>query len=68
MKTANEILAVVFLFVVKVAINWAMAVAVYKLLTMCFGWPFSWAIATGVWLLWRAAWMLFGGNGKKRHD
>ena len=68
MKTAKEILLIVFALVVVAVIGWALVVAVYKLLTLCFGWSFSWSVATGVWLLWRAARMLFGDKRKIHHD
>ena len=32
-------------------ISWIATCGIIKLITMCFGWNFSWAIATGVWLV-----------------
>lgn len=40
------------LFVVAVfAVSWIATCGIIKLITLCFGWEFSWGIATGVWLL-----------------
>lgn len=32
-------------------LSWLITCGLVKLITMCFGWPFSWAVATGVWLI-----------------
>jgi hypothetical protein len=32
-------------------ISWICTCGVIKLITMCFGWTFSWGMATGVWLI-----------------
>lgn len=39
------------LVVVLYAISWIVTCGVIKLITMCFGWTFSLAIATGIWLI-----------------
>lgn len=31
--------------------SWLCTCVMIKLITMCFGWSFSWHIATGVWLI-----------------
>lgn len=31
--------------------SWICTCGVIKLVTMCFGWTFSWRIATGIWLV-----------------
>lgn len=33
------------------ALSWVIVCAFIKLITMCFGLAFSWAIATGIWLI-----------------
>ena len=33
------------------AISWAFCVGLMKLITMCFSWPFSLPVATGIWLI-----------------
>ena len=32
-------------------ISWLLTCAIIKLVTICFGWPFSLAWATGIWLI-----------------
>lgn len=44
---AAVIAFVLFLY----AISWLATCGIIKLITMCFGWEFKWAIATGVWLV-----------------
>lgn len=31
--------------------SWLMTCGIVKLITLCFGWTFTWPIATGVWLI-----------------
>lgn len=31
-------------------LSWLLTCGLIKLITLCFGWKFSWAIATGIWL------------------
>lgn len=45
------ILMVVVVYFLALAISWLITCGIIKLITMCFGWAFSWPIATGVWLL-----------------
>ena len=33
------------------AVSWISVCGIIKLITLCFGWSFSWAIATGIWLI-----------------
>lgn len=33
------------------AFSWLVTCGVIKLITMCFGWDFTWAMATGIWLV-----------------
>lgn len=44
------ILAVLFVIFVY-ALSWIVTCGLTKLITLCFGWAFSWAIATGIWLV-----------------
>ena len=32
-------------------ISWIALCGIIKLITMCFGWEFSWSISTGIWLI-----------------
>lgn len=43
-------LAAVAIFAVICAISWIITCGLVYLIALCFGWTFSWAIATGVWL------------------
>ena len=43
--------AVVALIVFFYALSWIVTVGIIKLITLCFGWTFSWGMATGVWLI-----------------
>lgn len=47
------IVAVVVILLVAVCygISWIVTCGIIKLITMCFGLEFSWAIATGIWLI-----------------
>ena len=44
------ILAVLFIIFVY-ALSWIVTCGLIKLVTLCFGWAFSWAIATGIWIV-----------------
>lgn len=44
-------LMVILLLAICYAISWIITCGIIKLITICFGLTFSWAIATGVWLI-----------------
>ena len=44
------LLAIVIYFGV-IGISWIATCGIIKLITLCFGWKFSWFVATGIWLL-----------------
>ena len=51
-KQGGSVVAVVILLVaVCCGVSWIATCGIIKLITMCFGWEFSWAIATGIWLI-----------------
>ena len=51
-KQGGIVAAVVILLVaVCYGISWIVTCGIIKLITMCFGWEFSLAIATGIWLI-----------------
>lgn len=56
------ILAVISFILLIIAASWALTCGVVKLITLCFGLKFSWAIATGIWLI---LWLLGSVFGKK---
>lgn len=47
----RKILVFVVAMAVGYALSWALCVGVMKLITMCFSWPFSLPVATGIWLI-----------------
>jgi hypothetical protein len=42
---------ITLLIVVLYALSWLITCGLVKLITLCFGWAFSWPIATGIWLI-----------------
>ena len=50
-KTTRGIIAVLFLMAALTAFSWIVTCGLVKLITLCFGWTFSWSIATGIWLV-----------------
>ena len=41
----------ILLFLVIATLNWLLTCGIIYLITLCFGWGFSLAIATGIWLI-----------------
>ena len=41
----------ILLTIIAYAISWLATCGLIKLITLCFGWTFSWLIATGIWLV-----------------
>ncbi len=41
----------IILFVIVCAISWACTCGLFYLITLCFGWTFSFKTATGIWLV-----------------
>ena len=37
--------------IIAYAMIWLTICGLIKLITLCFGWTFSWIIATGIWLI-----------------
>ena len=44
-------LFILFVVLIAVGISWILTCGIIKLITLCFGLTFSWAIATGIWLV-----------------
>lgn len=42
---------VILLLVLCGGVSWIITCGIIKLITMCFGLKFSWAVATGIWLI-----------------
>ena len=45
------ILLVLAIVVVAFGLSWIVTCGIIKLITLCFGWTFSWGIATGIWFV-----------------
>lgn len=54
------IILAILLIVGGYALSWIVTCGLIKLITMCFGWTFSWGIATGIWLIIYIAKSVFG--------
>lgn len=52
-KHGGIVSAVIFVtFIAAIyACSWLVTCGIIKLITMCFGWTFTWPIATGIWLI-----------------
>lgn len=51
MGTAFGIAGAVLLIALIAGVSWIATCGIIKLITLCFGWTFSWAWATGIWLV-----------------
>lgn len=40
----------ILLTIIVYALSWIATCGMFKLITMCFDWVYTWKIATGVWL------------------
>lgn len=47
----GAIIFAILIHILLYAISWICTCGIIKLITMCFGWTFSWLIATGIWLI-----------------
>lgn len=64
----RKILVLAVAMAVGYALSWAFCVGIMKLITMCFSWPLSLPVATGIWLILCLLKLLFykaeGGGGR----
>lgn len=44
-------LYVALMLILGYAISWGITCGLVALICLCFGWTFSWLIATGIWLV-----------------
>ena len=44
-------LLVAFGLLIALGLSWAITCGLVYLITLCFGWTFTWAIGSGVWLI-----------------
>lgn len=69
MKNKNPLRAFLIILLVLIlgyGLSWAVTIGIIKLITLCFGWAFSLAHATGIWLVMFLLWLLF--SKKKGHE
>ncbi len=60
--TTLGVTAAILAFLAICGISWLCTCGVIKLITMCFGWTFSWGVATGIWLIMCLARTVFKSN------
>lgn len=60
--TIAAVLIAIAVFVAILGGSWIATCGIIKLITMCFGWDFSWAVATGIWLIMMLASTVFKSN------
>lgn len=44
-------LAAILLYILVCTVSWIITCGLFKLVTLCFGWEYTWGIATGIWLI-----------------
>lgn len=42
---------IILILVFCIGMSWIITCGIIKLITMCFGWEYSWPVATGIWLI-----------------
>ena len=47
----GKVLVVLLVMIASLGISWLVTVGIIKLITICFGWPFSLLTATWIWLI-----------------
>lgn len=50
-NNAVETLEIILIVIALLGFSWVVTCGIIKLITMCFGWEFSWGIGTGIWLI-----------------
>lgn len=69
MKKKNPLRALLIVLAVLIlgyGLSWAVIVGIIKLITLCFGWGFSLAHATGTWLVLVLLWIVFRPRKKEK--
>lgn len=61
----SALLIILLLLILGYGLSWAVVVGIIKLITICFGWTFSLAHATGIWLVTVLLWLLFRPRKEK---
>lgn len=60
--TVFGVIGAILIVLLLCGISWIATCGIIKLITLCFGWTFSWAWATGIWLLMCLARSVFRSN------
>ena len=47
----KHVLVKCIVLAVLYTLSWIISCGFFKLITLCFGWTFSWKVATGIWLI-----------------
>lgn len=55
-------IAAILFYIIGMGVSWLAVCGIVKLITMCFALTFSWAWATGIWLILLLFSWLFGRN------
>ncbi len=54
MKKKSNVVAtlmIILLVIAAIGVSWGVTCGIIKLITMCFGWRFSFGVSTGIWLI-----------------
>lgn len=47
----KDIFTIIVTVIALLALSWLLTCGIIKLITLCFGWTFTWSVATGIWLI-----------------
>ena len=50
-SNAAATLIIILLYIAACVFSWGVTCGIVKLITMCFGWTFSFEFGTGIWLV-----------------
>lgn len=51
MFTVLKFIASILATIIYYVFDWIVTCGIFKLITLCFNWTFTWKIATGIWLV-----------------
>lgn len=46
-----DLMVAILVFIISYGLDWIITCGIIKLITLCFGFTFTWTIATGIWLI-----------------
>lgn len=47
----KQIISIIIAVIALYGLSWLLTCGIIKLITLCFGWTFTWPVATGIWLV-----------------